>query len=147
MEIYNNNTLIVVGYRGLGKRSAVPFLEAAGYRTYNIDSSRWTETVDVNVYAKAIRGLVNSGEYDVILLPSFDVVRRALSLLHMNYTLIYPHPTLKSEYQEARYRRWDSEIKALESMSDPHVNKITIVRKLIYLFDIVSGILENTKRK
>lgn len=147
MEIYNNNTLIVVGYRGLGKRSAVPFLEAAGYRTYNIDAKRWDESVDVRVYAKAIRGLVRSGEYDVILLPSFDVVRRALSLMHLNYTLIYPHPSLKPEYMEDRYKRWDAEIKALEATDDPHVNKITIVRKLIYLFDIVSGILENTKRK
>ena len=63
----------------MGKRSAVPFLEAAGYRPYNIDAKRWDESVDVRVYAKTIRGLVRSGEYDVILLPSFDVVRRALA--------------------------------------------------------------------
>ena len=47
---------------------------------------------------------------------------------------------------EDRYKTMDAEIKVLESVM-LLCNKITIVRKLIYFFDIVSGILETQKRK
>lgn len=148
--------MIVLSHSGSGRRVAKDKLTRDGYKVYYMDIEHWTNST----YVDGIRRLHSSGEYDVILAPSYPRIIHGLVKLGLSYTLIYPHLSLKEVYlNRARARGshealisvmsglFKDQVDLYDGLSSRLVNTICLINPDVYVYDVVSGILDNRKKK
>lgn len=164
MVIYNNSgdnkVLVVSGFPGIGKTTSVDMLKKEGYRVVDSDYSLWAKERFPRNYITHLSGLIRSGEYDVIFVSSHYVVREELIKRGIKFTLVYPDRSLKDAYIQ-RYIdgnsptvlidmvdvQWGAWMDQLDAFEHELVNKLRLIKSDIHLYNLVQGILENTKNK
>lgn len=93
-------TIIVSAFPGVGKSY---FTKNYNYVSKDLDSSEYRHLDFPKAYIAEIKELYESGDYDIILVSSHEVVREALIQGGLEYILVHPDITLKGEYLQ-RYR-------------------------------------------
>ena len=106
------NTVIISGFPGIGKTY---LFENSPLSILDSDSSKFDKTMFPQNYIEHIKE--NIGKVDIILVSSHKEVREALVCEKIDFTLVYPHESLKSEYIE-KYKERGSSEKFIQLISD-----------------------------
>ncbi|MGC8362881.1 hypothetical protein ACSHUI_00200 [Bacillus subtilis] len=138
-----NKTTVISGFPGVGKSYFTEKFANSGTKVIlDSDSSKfsWLESFVRNPdfpnnYIEHIKANLQTA--DIIFVSSHRVVRDALRVAGIEYTLVYPHKSLKDEYKrryEARGsdvtfiemmdQNWDSFIDEIESELFPRLVKL-----------------------
>ena len=101
-------TKVISGFPGIGK--SYVFESITDLKILDSDSSKFPRkaTQFPSNYIKHIKD--NIGKADIILVSSHSVVRDALVMSRIDFTLVYPEKSLKREYLERFKQRGSSQV-------------------------------------
>lgn len=121
-EVVQINTKLYAAFPGTGKSH---FFEESkdSLNILDSDSSTFDKSEFPQNYIDHIKE--NIGKADIIMISSHDVVRNALVENDIDFTLIYPHVSLKEEYVQ-RYKdrgNADAFIELLEANWETWINE------------------------
>lgn len=113
MTELNNKTRVIAAFPGCGKSH---FTNNSELLVSDSDSSTFDKKHFPGNYIEHIKQRIADG-YDVVFVSSHETVRKALVDAGIEFTLVYPHVSLKDEYIE-RYENRGSSQNFIDLLSD-----------------------------
>jgi hypothetical protein len=144
-EDFNKGSLVVAGFPGIGKSH---LKDMGGDKISDSDSSKFPKDSFPENYIDHIQSLL--GKKEIILVSTHKDVLMEMERVGIDYILVYPDRSLKSEYLD-RYRnrksptqfvnvldqKWDSFMKDIDAANP---NKRIILKSGEYLMDKLTSL-------
>lgn len=148
---------VICGFPGVGKSHfQKKMMDEKNLIVADSDSSTFDKEFFPTNYIQHIKKLLNDNETDVILISSHAIVREALGVNQIDFTLVFPDISLKEEFIQ-RYKdrgsppafvellgnNWDAWIK--ECQDDQNAVDKVILKQGEFLSDHIDSISDTNK--
>jgi hypothetical protein len=139
-KIPEHNTIIVLGFPGVGKSKATEILRERGFRVSDSDSSMFPKDGFPDNYIQHIKECCLHHSFDIMFISSHEVVRKSIfnsRFLFNNFPIYicYPDKKLKDEYI-CRYKERGNNEKFIELLSENFEKWIDDIEKESYFYPL-----------